>query len=141
MEKKKSLVLQAKFLEEWKAKDGTTLYNHGVAFKNKDAGIFYCKTKEQDYFVEGHEVEYEIEKNDKEPKKSKIKPITAEKKESTAGKYQGLDIKDYIERKKVDAISFSASYAKDVAIADSTKDFTAIANLVLDWQLDKLNNL
>lgn len=144
METKKSLVIQAKYLEEF-VKDDKTWYVHGVAFKNKDTGLFYTNTKEQEYFVEGHEVEYSIEKNEKEPKKSKIKVAVVKsatvQKESPEKAKNGLkydDIDKYVMFKKADAISFSASYAKDLIVAGDKRKFDEIASEILMWQLEKL---
>src|SRR5690606_27646757 len=71
---KEAMVLQAKFLEEYKH-DDKTFYVYGIAFKNKDVGLYYSPTKEQEYFMEGHTVKYQYVKNEAEPKKSKIKPV------------------------------------------------------------------
>jgi len=139
MEKNKSLVIQAKPIEKWDTDDGKTFYIYGIAFKDGNAGRYYSPTKEQDYFQIGHEAEYQIEKNEKEPKKSKIKPITAEKKSTNS--YEKLGIEEYIARKKVDTIAYSARYATDIYIAHPTKKLVEECEKVLAWQLDKLNEL
>ena len=143
--KKKGTVLQVKPLEKWTSPDKKEYFVFGIAIKygnspkETDAGKYFSPTKEQTYFAEGQDVEYMFKPNEKEPKDSRIKPFmegTKERKQSA-----GMDISDYIARKKVDAISFSASYAKDVYIAHPDKSFTQEAEKMLRWQLDKLNEL
>ncbi|MCK5019848.1 MAG: hypothetical protein KAS32_22505 [Candidatus Peribacteraceae bacterium] len=136
MDKKKSTVLQAKALDSYKYGD-KTYYPYGILFKNKDVGQFPSHTKEQTYFTPGIEVEYLIEKNKKEPKKSKIKPFTEEKKST----FTALGIDEYIDRKMADAVAFSASYAKDICIAHSNEKFEDAANEIYSWQLDKFKEL
>jgi|GEM_PF-5010728 len=142
--KKKGAVLQAKFLEEWTSKDKKTYYIFGIGIKqgtkpeDSDVGKYYSPIEEQTYFKVGEEVEYMYKKNDKEPKDSRIKPFAEEKKNNP---YSGLSVEEYIERKKIDAISFSASYAKDIFIAHPDKSLTQEAEKILRWQLDKLNEL
>jgi hypothetical protein len=97
------------------------------------------------YFREGYEAEYEIEKNEKEPRRSKIKPVVVKsatvQKESPDKAKNSLkydDIDKYVMFKKADAISFSASYAKDLIVAGDKREFTKIADELLGWQLEKL---
>lgn len=145
MEKKTGTVIQAKFLEEYKPKD-TTFYTFGVAIKygnnpkiDVDSGLYYSTVKDQKDFVAGQEVEYTIKidpdyPNDK--KKSRIKPYKASKSSSGA-----LGIEEYIKRKIVDAVSFSASYAKDVWTASGDDKFEENADKMLNWQINKLKEL
>ena len=148
-EKKKSVVIQAKFIESFEY-NGKTYYSHGVAFKNKDVGIYNCLKEEQEDFMEGIEVEYTIEKNEKEPKKSKIRPVK-EQAAKTTDQVKGIenkakneakldDIEKYIKLKKIDAVSFSASYAKDIVVANN-KPFAETADEVLKWTLEQFNKI
>ena len=148
-EKKKSVVIQAKFIESFEY-NGKTYYSHGVAFKNKDVGIYNCLKEEQEDFMEGIEVEYTIEKNEKEPKKSKIRPVK-EQAAKTTDQVKGIenkakneakldDIEKYIKLKKIDAVSFSASYAKDIVVANN-KPFAETADEVLKWTLEQFDKI
>lgn len=153
MEQKKSVVLQAKFIEKFDY-NGKTYYSHGVAFKNKDVGIYNCLKEDQTDFLEGHEAEYTIEKNLEQPKKSKIKLVKAKTTETTTQANNVTeqakntlktgykdDIDKYITFKKIDAVSFSASYAKDIitAIKGEANDFVTIADIILAWTLENLD--
>ena len=142
--KKKGTVLQVKPLEKWTSPDKKEYFVFGVFIKygnspkETDAGKYFSPTKEQTFFLEGQDVEYQFKANKQEPKDSRIKPFTEEKKSSNTG---ALNIQDYVARKKVDAVSFSASYAKDILVVNPEKSFTQIAEQMLRWQLDKLNEL
>ena len=148
-EKKKSVVIQAKFIESFEY-NGKTYYSHGVAFKNKDVGIYNCLKEEQEDFMEGIEVEYTIEKNEKEPKKSKIRPVK-EQAAKTTDQVKGIenkakneakldDIEKYIKLKQIDDVSFSASYAKDIVVANN-KPFAETADEILKWTLEQFNKI
>ena len=149
MEKKKSVVIQAKFIESFEY-NGKTYYSHGIAFKNGDYGVYNCLEEEQNYFMEAHEVEYTIEKNEKEPKKSKIRPVK-EQAAKTTDQVKGIenkakneakldDIEKYIKLKKIDAVSFSASYAKDIVVANN-KPFVETADEILKWTLEQFDKI
>jgi len=154
MEKKKGLVIQAKFIEEYKPED-KTFYVYGVGIrwgktpKEVDAGKFYSVERDQKYFTEGQDVEYMFEKNEKEPKNSRIKPVVA--KTTTTGSNvpsntKGITV-DHINLQKLEAIKFSAPYAKDIIVAmynnGKTPEglFPVIANEILKWQYEKLEEL
>ena len=133
-------------IESWKTKYGKEVFNHGVAFKNKDVGIFYHDKAEQDYFINGIEAEYTIERNEDEPKKSKIKPITEEKKK--------VDITNISDNfwlvQKMEAIKYTVPYAKDEVVARikagnyKDGDFNKFADEILAWwysEIEKLKSL
>lgn len=152
MEKKKSVVIQAKFIESFEYND-ELYYSNGIAFKNKDVGIYNCLEKDQTYFLEGHEVEYTIEKNEKEPKKSKIRPVK-EQATKTADQVKGIenkakneakldDIEKYIKLKKIDMITFTARYVSDMVVSKSIlpEDFVKQSDVVMNWQIEQFNKI
>lgn len=152
MEKKKSVVIQAKFIESFEY-NGKTYYSHGVAFKNKDVGIYNCLKEEQEDFMEGIEAEYTIAKNEKEPKKSKIRPIK-EQDDKTTDHVKGIadkikneakldDIDKYIKLKKIDMIAFTARYVSDMIVSKSIspEDFVAQASIVMSWQIEQFDKI
>lgn len=152
MEQKKSVVLNVQPLEEY-VYQNKTYYPFGIGFKNGDKGTFYSTTKEQTYFIEAHEVVYLYEANAKEPKKSKIKMVdtktaqtttqannvTEQAKNTLKTGYKD-DIDKYIAFKKIDAVSFSASYAKDIVVANN-KPFAETADEILKWTLEQFDKI
>ena len=148
MDKKKGLVIQAKFIEPYKPEPDKVFYVFGVRIKIKedgkfivDSGLYYSPTKDQTYFTEGHDVEYTIDKNKKEPRKSKIKPYK-EPKKSSGGSYDKMTIEEYTERKIADTPAFTASYVSKLMTGhtseDIIKNFEKIADKIYSWQISKL---
>ena len=160
-EQKEGLCLQAKFINTFTPEgDNTTYYMYGIVIKQDtgdviskgvsgDMGVYYSTTMEQEFFKEGEVVKYLYNRNDEEPKNSRIKPFI-EKGVQTPSQAQNapnkakntlksnLDrIDEYVMFKKADAISFSASYAKDLMVAGDKRKFEDIAGEILLWQLEK----
>ena len=134
---KKSLVIQAKFIEEWKTPDEKIFYIFGVAFKNKDAGRYYSTTKDQSVFAAGIEAEYEIDINKEKPKESKIRVP----KKASNNNYEKLGLDEYLKRKIIDTVTYSARYATDRCIADTNIVFEIEADKILAWQLQQFKDL
>lgn len=164
---KEGLCLQAKFLEKWKPKDREqTYWVYGITIQQPtgdvikegvtgDAGLFYSLTEKQEYFKAGMNAKYQYKRNDKEPKKSVIRPIVDEQSKTIndvqkSTQYAKNDIttnskkvSDYAKLKEVDAISFSASYAKDIIVSGQIKEktFSDIADEIYKWQVDKYKDI
>src|SRR6056297_1033396 len=79
MQQKKSKVKTVKFLKEWEHDQYGKFYSFGIRMENDDAGYYNSKSKDQNKFVEGQEVEYEYESPKEGGTYGKIKPVNKPK--------------------------------------------------------------
>jgi hypothetical protein len=164
---KEGLCLQAKFLEKYVTSDGQKEYwVYGITIQQPtgdvikegvtgDTGLFYSMIEKQEYFKAGMKVKYQYKRNDKEPKKSRIRPIVGEQAKTinevqksserakNTLKASSAKMIDYAKLKEVDAISFSASYAKDIIVSGQIKEktFSDIADEIYKWQVNKYKEI
>jgi len=82
---KKGVVKSIVELEPYEGNYGT-LYKFTVTFENGDSGEYSAKVKEQEKFIVGKEVEYEVHINPQYPQYPKIKPHYEQKGFSGGGK-------------------------------------------------------
>lgn len=144
MSTKKGTVIQAKALDSFEY-DGKTYYPYGIVIKyndkDSDVGIYYSKTKKQDYFVVGREAEYTIDINEKEQKKSKIKPVIKKETQTKDDNFK-MTADEYVNRQIANTPSYTASYVSNMLqgrdIKDIKENFAAIADIVYEWQISKL---
>ena len=115
-----------------------------VTFDNGDSG--FHKAKEASRFTVGVEAEYvfeTLEKKDKSGTYTKISPPKKDFKPFGGGGSPQLSIEDFALREKIKAVSFSMSYAKDLAeskVIELTK-LSEYAKIILEWehtQIDKV---
>lgn len=160
LQTKKGTVLQAKSLDQFEFK-GKQYYPFGVVVKvdanHSDVGTFYHDKQTQEYFVVGEECEYTIELNEKEPKKSKIRPVVQKKDKSITDnkdKYKGgsdahkQGVSDnFWLMQKLDALKYTVPYAKDECVQQMAQgkyqegDFDKFANEILKWWHGKIDEI
>ena len=127
IEVKKSVVKSIVEKEPYDGQYGT-LYKFDLVFENGDAGEYSAKTKEQEKFVIGKEVEYEVHINPKYPQYPKIKPHYEQKGGfSGGGGGKGFTDEDKMRMAKSVAIKSSAIYHQ--SRSTSTEDVIADANM------------
>ena len=126
MEQKKGKVTEAKFYKEV-ALDHGTFYSHIIKFDNGDEGGYLSKSKEQNKFVVGQEVDYEWHPPKGGKKLGKVKPVQQNKGGSpykggskpvedigTVEKKSLIYARQKILENYANLGSFAASYAKDI---------------------------
>jgi hypothetical protein len=105
----------------WESKYGT-MYDHVVKFPGSDIEFVYTsKSKEQDKFKAGEEVEFEYEKKSGETngvhwEQHKIKPVSNKQQGGRGGYVFNLDNEK--QKQKVSAVAYSTSYVKDLISMD-----------------------
>ncbi|MBX9851856.1 MAG: hypothetical protein K2X86_08865 [Cytophagaceae bacterium] len=96
-------------------KDNYGNTSFALEFENGDKGFYACKNEEQKIFIAGEEATYLIEEKQGSSGKTYFK-ITIPQKNFGGGKpgYVPVD-------PRIQMISFSTSYAKDLVVADKIK--------------------
>jgi len=128
---KTSKITRTVFKTEWKGQNGSVFY-HDVEFENGDKGSIGTKEQEPAKLNPGQELTYTLEPNDKGGL-PKIKPVQAK------GGYSGGGGKPQ-QDPKVQMISFSMSYAKDLIVGGKVdiKDLEKTFNLIHTLMTGKL---
>jgi len=147
MEIKKAKVKSREFYKE-NNYQGKITYVFNIQFENDDTKYLYNSTKkEPKYFNPGEEQEYEYElktgiKKDGQPYEMHIVKPVYPKPAFGKGGFQQMTLEEYIERKKVDAIPISLSYAHDmISDDDNGEKVKVLAKIYYEWQvlfMDKL---
>lgn len=146
METKKAKVKSREFYKE-NTYNNKTMYVFFVQFENDEIKYLYNSSKQEPkYFEPGQEQEYEYElkkgtsKTGQDYEMHIVKPVYP--KPNFKGGHQQLTLEEYIERKKVDAIPISLSYAHDmISDDDNGEKVKALAKIYLEWQnlhMDKI---
>jgi len=157
MEQKKSKVKKVVFQKEWENEYGK-FYSFGIRMENNDAGYYNSKSKDQDKFVEGQEVEYEYEPPKEGKTYGKIKPVSKPK-SSGRGFSPQRSKEDEIEinrdKSKYFAIShlaetmanipsYAARYAADI-VKDKgeaeKKDFSSLYKTITKEMLETMDEI
>jgi hypothetical protein len=116
--------------------DSYNNWSYLVEFKNGDRGYYSTKSQEQNKFVANQEAEYEIEekigKNDKTWWKITVPGEKQPFKPGGSGKPQV--------EPRIQMISFTASYIKDLVVADKVKmeDFEKQFNRIYSLLTSKI---
>lgn len=126
VEVKKSVVKSIVEKEPYDGQYGT-LYKFDLVFENGDAGEYSAKVKEQEKFVIGKEVEYEVHINPQYPQYPKIKPHYQQGGGFSGGGGKGFSSEDKQRMARSVAIKSSAIYHQ--ARSTSREDIIADA----DW--------
>jgi len=105
----------------WESKYGT-MYDHVVKFPGSDIEFVYTsKSKEQDKFKAGVEVEFEYEKKEGDTngvhwEQHKVKPVSNKPQGGRGGYVFNLDNEK--QKQKVSCIAYATSYCKDLVSMD-----------------------
>jgi hypothetical protein len=123
-------------ITKWDKKEGYNETSFTIEFENGDKGFYNSKVDDQQRFIINSEAEYDIiEKEGKNGKKyfKVTSPL-----DQSAGGYKGGG-KPQVDP-KVQMISFSASYAKDLIVAGKAdlKDFEQIFTRIHNAMTSKL---
>jgi len=146
MEKESKVKGIAPFAQKEGAKD----YTFSIEFENGDHGFYHNPTANQDYFVLGSLVKYELEEKEKKDKSGKYYVIykpggKAEEQNKFAGKKNFGSVPKSPKQIKLESRTMTLRYAVDMAIGGAIK-FEAIGdafkrlNALLDESIDKLES-
>jgi len=139
----------------WESKFGT-MYDHVVKFPGSDKEFIYTsKSKDQNKFKEGVEVEFEYEHkkgetNGKQWEMHKVKPVSNNPQQGGGRGGYVFNLDNEKKKQKLNVISYASSYVKDLISLDklpvdkdkpleSMKGYTTELISFMNSEIDKVN--
>lgn len=126
---KKAKITRTVFKNIWNNPQGGSVFYHEIELENGDKGQIGCKEQMPSKLNPGNELTYTIETTDRGTRIKAINPVQSS--------FSSGGAKKPVQDPKVQMISFSMSYTKDLIVAgkvpmpDLAKEFNNIYNLMI----------